>query len=59
MTLRTLPPPKFKQQRRHVPNDGPHSMNLGVAPRTERDYQVQDRSTWNAMVHDDGTLIPA
>ncbi len=59
MALRMLLSPKLKQERRHVPEDGPDSMNFGVAPRTERDHQVKDRPTRHPMMNDDRSLVPA
>lgn len=58
MVFRMLLPPKLKKERRHVPKDSPGSMNSGVAPRTQRDHQIQDRSARHPMMNDDGTLIP-
>jgi len=58
MALWMLLPPKLKQKRRHVSEDSPGSMNFGVAPRTERNHQVQNRFTGHPMMNDDGTLIP-
>ena len=51
--------PELEQQRRHVGEHGFGAVDLGMAGRTERDHQVQQRLSRSSMMDDDRALIPA
>ncbi len=56
MSVRVLLPPQFKQQRRHQGSSHAGPMHLGMAPRTERNHQPEDRPARYPVVDRDRAL---
>ena len=56
---RMLLSPKFQQKGRHGGQHGLRSMHFGMAAGAEGQHQPEHRSTWNPVMHDDTSFVPA
>ena len=59
MSAWVLLAPELEQEQRDLRKHRLRLMHLGVAPRTQRDHQMQHRSPRLAMVDGNGSFVPA
>ncbi len=59
MAARVKLPPQLPQEGRHRGEHRPGAMDPGMAARTERDHQIQPRSSRPAMMDHDRSLVPS